>query len=500
MRSNGMSQGINERVKQYRPPVIKAEGTTPSERYLAKLAEKSFLNLWSYPNPYRDQKQSGEGDGKELCDLLVVCDPYIIIFSEKTVAWPEGDLDIAWARWARRAIRDGAKQTKGAERWITEHPDRIFLDRECRNRFPIDIPLPEDRIVHRVVVTNGALEACKEYFPGSSGSLIIKPAIQRNEHWSGSSSKFEPFAVGDVDPSGTFVHVISGAALEIVMKELDTIRDFVDYLEKKATFIRSGYLWQADGEENLLAYYAIRTNKEGDHDFVLEADLNRNGYGQIKIDNSHYRSFINDPRYAAKKRADRISYLWDALIETCTTYMMRGTSIDLEGYEFDLKDCERCVRYMALESRFSRRKFGKSIKGALEVGRAQELFFRVMMSSVGSEKNETAFCLLTAQYPIPGAEDVGYQTYRMFRSNFMQIYALGILERFPHLKRVIGISCEPLDAEHGRSEEIIYVGQFEWTAEQRHAIRQDCEKCGFLREDFKTSQLYEQEFPEIEPV
>lgn len=118
---------IDARQKQPRSPVIKADGVTPSERYLAQLAEKSFLNLWSYPSPFRNQKQLSGGDGKELCDLLVVCGRYIIIFSEKTIAWPNGELHVGWRRWAKRAISKAAKQAKGAERWITEFPDRIFL-------------------------------------------------------------------------------------------------------------------------------------------------------------------------------------------------------------------------------------------------------------------------------------------------------------------------------------------------------------------------------------
>ena len=246
--------GIDERLEQYRPPVIKAEGVTASERYLAKLADKSFLNLWSYPSLFRDQQQSGSGDGKELCDLLVVCDRQIIIFSEKTIAWPNGELDVAWNRWAKRAVRDAAKQAKGAERWITKYPDRIFLDRGCKTPFPIDFPSPEDRIIHRVVVAKGAAQACREHVPNSSGSMIIKPAIKGNKHWSGAPGETEPFSIGDVDPSGSFVHVIDDVALDVIMGELDTIRDFTDYLDKKEVFVRSGRLSQAHGEENLLAY------------------------------------------------------------------------------------------------------------------------------------------------------------------------------------------------------------------------------------------------------
>ena len=340
--------GIDKRLEQYRPPVIKAEGVTDSERYLAKLADKSFLNLWSYPSLFRDQKQSGSGDGKELCDLLVVCDRQIIIFSEKTIAWPNGELDVAWRRWAKRAVCNAAKQAKGAERWITKFPDRIFLDRGCKTLFPIDLPSPEDRVIHRVVVAKGAAQACREHVPSSSGSMIIKPAIKGNEHWLGAPGKTEPFSIGDVDPSGSFVHVIDDVALDVIMGELDTIRDFTDYLDKKAVFVRSGRLSQAHGEENLLAYYAVRINDEGDHDFVPDGEK----HNQVEIDRSLYTKLRSDARYVARKQAEKISYLWDELIKIFTTHMIDGTSITPDGYEFDLKQSELGVRYMALETSF----------------------------------------------------------------------------------------------------------------------------------------------------
>ena len=94
--------GIDGRLDQYRPAIVKEVGVTESERYLASLASRSFLNLWSYPSPYRDQKQFGKGHGKELCDLLVVCGQHIIIFSEKSIAWPSAEINVAWSRWSPR--------------------------------------------------------------------------------------------------------------------------------------------------------------------------------------------------------------------------------------------------------------------------------------------------------------------------------------------------------------------------------------------------------------
>ncbi len=475
--------------------MVKAAGTTGSERYLAKLAEKSFLNLWSYPNLFRDQKQSGSGDGKELCDLLVVCGRHIVIFSEKTIAWPSGELEIAWSRWVKTAVRHAAKQAKGAERWITEYPDRIFLDKDCTAPFPIDFPPPEDRLIHRVVVAKGAAQACKKHLPDSSGSLIIKPAIKADAHWLGKPGEIEPFAIGDLDPSGSFVHVIDDVVLDIVMGELDTVRDFTDYLEKKAAFIRSGRLLEARGEENLLAYYAIRINDDGDHDFVPDDEP-----GQIEIDRSRYKRFVGDPQYIAKKRADEISYLWDTLIEAFTTHMLDGTSITLAGHDFDLRKNELGVRYMALQRRFARRGRGEAVKGAFEIGKTKELFFRAMVSPAEAKENETAFFILTFKYLDWMEQKGGYEQYRLKRSECSRVYAKGLLERYPHLERVIGISCEPPGQDHGSSQDLVYAEQAEWTDEDRRAIKRDCKVYGVLQDQLKEIPWTGQEYPDVETI
>ena len=52
--------------------VTRNEGVTPEEQYLQRLCDSSFLSLWSYAGPSRDQRSNGKSDGKELCDLLVV--------------------------------------------------------------------------------------------------------------------------------------------------------------------------------------------------------------------------------------------------------------------------------------------------------------------------------------------------------------------------------------------------------------------------------------------
>src|SRR5271154_3975523 len=114
------------------PAVTISEGVTGSERYLARLCRRSFLSMWSYPGVFRDQKAAaaGKGDGKELCDLLVVFENHVIIFSDKNCQFNDAlNLKIAWPRWFKKAIQNSARQVWGAERWIRQFPDRLFLDR-----------------------------------------------------------------------------------------------------------------------------------------------------------------------------------------------------------------------------------------------------------------------------------------------------------------------------------------------------------------------------------
>ena len=83
-------------------PFKRADGVTQSERYLGNLCDGTFLSMWSYPGIYRDQRngQQQRGDGKEICDLMVVFENHVLLFSDKDCAFPNtGSLDLDWSRW-----------------------------------------------------------------------------------------------------------------------------------------------------------------------------------------------------------------------------------------------------------------------------------------------------------------------------------------------------------------------------------------------------------------
>ena len=121
--------------------INRGSGFTESEQYLSELADRTFLRLWTYPNTFMNRKLSSVGSGKEICDLLVVCGDDVIIFSDKSISWlNSSDLNTSWSRWYRKAISSSIRQIVGAERWLTMHPDRVFLDQACTERLPIELP------------------------------------------------------------------------------------------------------------------------------------------------------------------------------------------------------------------------------------------------------------------------------------------------------------------------------------------------------------------------
>ena len=252
-----------------RVPIYRADGITPGEKYLKRLCDHTFLSLWSYPGVFRDQSASRTGHGKEVCDLLVVFEEHVIIFSDKDCEFPStSNLDNDWRRWFRRAVLKATQQIWGAERWIQAHPDRLFLDGSCTIPFPIALPDPSRIKFHRVVVAHGVAERCRSEL-GGSGSLMIVPGIIGDAHYTGLGGDVTPFAVGQISPGRGYVHVLDDTSLEAVLGTLDTVTDFVSYLSKKEAFVGSGQMISAAGEDDLLAFYLGKLNEHGEHDFVL---------------------------------------------------------------------------------------------------------------------------------------------------------------------------------------------------------------------------------------
>jgi len=468
---------------------------TRSEQYLAKLADRAFLNLWSYPNVFNDKKAYAEGDGKELCDLLVVCGDHVFIFSDKSVAWPPvEDVNLAWSRWYRHAVQRSVKQIRGAQRWLEKFPNRIFLDPKCSQRLPIELPPTKSRKVHGIVVALGAGEACKKYFKGGTGSLAIRPSQKGDAH-----EKSFPFHIGDVDPSGSFIHVFDDATLDIILGELDTAIDLASYLEKKAKLVRAPQFHGAAGEEDLLAYYMVHMNSDGEHDFSKPDGSAWNESDNFVIAQGQYARMRGDARYTAMKRANEVSYVWDRLIETFTRHMLAGTTIVPDGTKFELSNQELGVRHMALVPRHVRRMYGEGIIDALNLGTQNPRMVRGFFPGPKEKDRSTGFFFMTLKVPSFKLEG-GYDDYRLARRKLLEVYAWTFLRKQSNLLRIVGIATEPPSKPpRGASEDMIYAeAPSEWTEDFVRSIEDARRKLRIAQEgNFREYELDGQEFPEV---
>jgi hypothetical protein len=453
----------------FEPHPPRAEGVTDAERYLKRLCDKTFLSLWSHAGIYRDQGKAGSGDGKEVCDLLVVFKNDIIIFSDKDCRFPNTEnLELDWSRWFRRAVEDSAKQIWGAERWIRKYPHRLFLDRACTRHFPIDIP-PLDKVkFHRVVVAHDASLRCRAAL-GGSGSLMLMPDIIGKSHYDKNSGSVIPFAIGQLDPAKGFVHVFDDISLEIVLTNRDTIADFVHYLTKKEAFIESGKLGIAAGEEDLLGFYLGRLNSSDEHDFTFKGD-----YIKIAIDEGHWERFLQSPEHASQVAADEVSYLWDHLIEKFTYHFLNGTSPVCSHPTY--KDQERLFRLFARESRFRRRILSRDLLEAAALGDKSDRFLRVRPPAE-PEDPYYVFLILKPSLQLFSS----YERYREIRGGLLECACRVVKTKYPAATDIVGIATEPMGGpDDDRSEDAIYFDASEWTEEMQADALQLQQKLGLM--------------------
>ncbi|HEX7028613.1 MAG TPA: hypothetical protein VF268_15330 [Gammaproteobacteria bacterium] len=428
------------------------EGLTPSERYLGRLCRRSFLSPWSYQNLHTDEgRKSASVPGHELCDLLVVFGDTVIIFSDKHVAFHEKKpIEVAWPRWFRKAVRKSVRQLHGAESWVRNHPDRIFLDPLCVNPFPIPLPSSNKIDIHLVAVATGAYEACYKYFGRQSiGSLMLATDLYDTHH------EKVPFTVGWVDSKRKFVHVFDEFSLDAVFGEIDTISDFVAYLEKRESFLtKRTPIIRAPGEEQLLAIYLTKMNECGEHDFVIPNAGGENP-DLISFDESFWQGMVNDQQYKRKKLADRISYAWDRLIEH---FVALGGAYDRNFQRSEsVADIEIGLRHMAAESRLSRRQLASAFVDLLKTTPSDKRKARVVYSN---EFPTNAYVFLV----LPKIDGESYDIYRQNRVALLSAYCQVAKLRCEKAQYIIGIATESYRAE-GASEDLVVLDVRDWNDE-----------------------------------
>jgi hypothetical protein len=452
-------------------PIIKSVGITPSERFLARLCERSFLKLWNYPSPKKD-------DGKELCDLLVAFDDAVLVFFDRESRRfdkTDGDLGLQWQRWRKEVVDKQVATAEGAARYIRSGRP-LYL--EGKQPFPIPIETSKVR-VHKIVVAHGAREACRAFSPDNvSGSLAIAYGPPEFRETS------QPFFV-DLD-RGNLVHVFDTENLGIVLSELDTILDFVRYLEAKEEAAQRHQVITYCGEEDLVAHYLLNFDKRANKHFIGAEE----GIGFVHIEEGTWEDFKRNPAYVRRRSANQNSYLWDRLIQITSDNALAdrllGNSDPFAG--------KSAIHFMAREPRFMRRALSDRITQAIaDFPETGDPIVR-NVSLMPSFWDGSAYVFLQLKMLARGDYDTEY---RPIRQALLELACGAAKLRFPDLQRVVGIAIDaPKFAGEINSEDLALMEFDDWDeAKAAHYAKGNEEIRFFATPHLRKTRLQVSEFP-----
>lgn len=450
-------------------PINRSSGNTPTERYLAKVCDKTFLSLWSYPNLYTSEgRKNNKGAGKELCDLLVVFGNDILIFSDKDVKFNSGiDIGVAWKRWRKKSIVESAKQLWGAEKWIREHAAEIYLDETCSERFPLNIPATDTLSFHLIAVTKNSNDSAKQYFGGvSSGSFMLLPDLSETD-----TQEF-PFSINDINPNKTFVHVLDELTLDALFSEFDTAYDFIRYLSSKEKAIRSGQIASVAGEEDLVAYYMENGGLINNEPFTISDPELAEQFSGIAIAEGFWLAYLQSQDRSTMRKANSQSYFWDSMIENFAKHIRAGT-VGVSKHAATSSH-EEALRHLAAQGRLARRSLAESFLDKLKSTPHNHRSGRVCFPPF----SETS-CFVLVLYPRDKEEP--YEAYRTERIQMLHAYGLVCKYKFAHVKKITLVGMEPLLSD-GRSEDLLTMEIDELSDDEKDLAKRLMEEDNILNE------------------
>ena len=434
--------------------VKKSDGASESEKYLIQKCQNTFLSLWSYPNPYIADKKA-----KELCDILAVFGNHVFLFSDKYCRFDNNQkVEVAWNRWYKHAIDAGAKQLTGAERYIKQNKP-IYLDAKHTQRFPFPIPNGNDVVIHRIIVARGIREACTNFYNGGHGSLIVNTTFIGPQHLLTIGRDGNPinqdrnpvFTAGIIVDREHYCHVFDDYTLDCIMDELDTVSDFISYLEQKERMIYAGKDILSPGEEEILGRY-LSTIEKDQHCIVTELEMHSNQCFEFS---GFWDRYVHNPDRLIKVKENEDSYIWDDLLEHAFKNMMAGTLRDMSHPDYQTQAI--MFQRFAEPCRVERRELARSFLGAyfsavqtIDQNSTTPITFvrRIQLYA----RRDTLITILLLHCP----KDKPLEDCLAFRRKCLEAKMLSLLPSSRGNTYHIGIA-KFLDTERDNSEDFVYV-------------------------------------------
>lgn len=450
-----------------------------------RLCHRSFLRLWAHANLFTDEGLRGrKGSTKELTDALVVFGNDVVIFSDKHIAFQHGQpLEVAWPRWYRRAVSASIKQLRGAKSWLVRFPSRVYLDPQCTRNLPVAVPTGPSVSFHLVAVTRGSQDASLRFNGGyGRGSFRIATNVVGQEHLRC------PFTLGIPEAQKNFVHVFDETTIELLLRELDTAADFIAYLRKRESLLSvPGRTVLAQGEEDLLAAYLRTMDYSGTEHCFHQPDEE---FDTLIFDDTHFATLLESQEYVRKKQADMPSYLWDELIDKFID--LGDPNVSPPELVQGPADVELGLRYLAGESRFSRRILVNSLKGALEQARDKNV--RMARLIYNPDKPDPVFVFLI----VPKRDDESHEEYRRHRIALLHAYCRVAKLQAEKGTIFVGIAFDHPNRKYNLVAEDLFVwSQSVWTDEEISELERKRDELKLFGPNTLLTRFSDTEFPQL---
>ena len=379
-----------------------------AENFVYELAQKSFFTDWCYQSPKLP-------NDKEICDLL-------IIFNEVAIIWQIKDLKLD-------------DNNKYNEREVKKNIHQ--LSTACRRLFELNIPIELENP-----------RRGKETFdPKSIKEIHLVSALlgKGEDHYS-----FAEYTKRQI------IHTFTREFTQMVLNELDTIDDFIEYLREKERLISLPIkIIIQGGEQELLAYYLMN---QRNFDQFIEANV-------LLIQEGLWSELNKKPEYLAKKKEDKISYLWDELINCAHS----------GGDNYEL-----VARELARLNRFQRRSFSKAFFDAHVKAHHQKTkntFRRI------AKTNGTTYVFMFLDDPEP----------RTRRRNLLGTACYIARGIFKENNKVIGIATEMKIQEYC-SYDFCLIELPQWTKENQNTMEELQKESGIFTK-YTLNHVHEDEYP-----
>ena len=207
------------------------------------------------------------------------------------------------------------------------------------------------------------------------------------------------------------------------------------------------------GEEDLLAHYYANFDENAKCHFIGSKDTNIN---TVMIGEGEWKDFIELDLYKETKQANKISYMWDDLIQLTSQNKLDDKLLG----DNDILKGRSAIHEMAKEPRFMRRALSNRIQLAIQnFPDSTDALTRYLtfIQSYYSDKGYV-FLQLWAIRAIREKND-----YREKRQIWLEIACGAAKNKFPNLKTVIGISIDAPKFAKENAEDFILMDCEDWT-------------------------------------